>query len=154
MAYRMIRDENRDRPPGASLAGPLFKPRWGRACAFVAVMAALSGGAQSNPPTGGPVRFDKTDLPTAINQPPDPNAQMEQQNQQTAQKSFAAANTERRKQIADDSARLLKLATDLKSEVDKTTKDTLSLSVIRKAGEIEKLAHDVKEKMKLTAAGN
>ena len=42
------------------------------------------------------------------------------------------------------------MATDLKAEVDKTTKDTLSLSVIRKADEIEKLAHSVKEKMKLT----
>jgi hypothetical protein len=38
--------------------------------------------------------------------------------------------------------------------VDKTTKDTLSLSVIRKAGEIEKLAHNVKEKMKLTVGGS
>jgi hypothetical protein len=73
---------------------------------------------------------------------------------QTGQQNFDAANTERRKQIADDSARLLKLATDLKTEVDKTTKDTLSLNVIRKADEIEKLAHSVKEKMKLTAGTN
>jgi hypothetical protein len=49
---------------------------------------------------------------------------------------------------------LLKLATDLKTEVDKTTKDTLSLGVIRKADEIERLAHDVKEKMKLTQKTN
>jgi hypothetical protein len=61
---------------------------------------------------------------------------------------------ERRRQIADDSARLLKLATDLKAEVDKTTKDTLSLGVIRKADEIERLAHDVKEKMKLAQRSN
>jgi hypothetical protein len=65
-----------------------------------------------------------------------------------------AANLERRRQIADDSARLLKLATDLKAEVDKTTKDTLSLGVIRKADEIERLAHDVKEKMKLAQRSN
>ena len=65
-----------------------------------------------------------------------------------------AANLERKKQIADDSAKLLKLASDLKSEVDKTSKDTLSLGVIRKAEEIEKLAHNVKEKMKLTMGGN
>jgi hypothetical protein len=30
----------------------------------------------------------------------------------------------------------------------------LSLNVIRKADEIEKLAHDVKEKMKLTVGGS
>ena len=61
---------------------------------------------------------------------------------------------ERKRQIADDSARLLKLASDLKAEVDKTSKDTLSLGVIRKAEEIEKLAHSVKEKMKLAMNGN
>jgi len=38
--------------------------------------------------------------------------------------------------------------------VDKTTKDTLSLAVIRKADEIERLAHGVKEKMKLTVGAN
>ena len=34
--------------------------------------------------------------------------------------------------------------------MDKTNKDTLSLGVIRKADEIERLAHNVKEKMKLS----
>ena len=48
------------------------------------------------------------------------------------------------------SPHLLELATQLKDEVDKTSKDTLSLNVIRKAESIEKLAHGVKEKMKLT----
>jgi hypothetical protein len=62
-----------------------------------------------------------------------------------------ALDAERKKQIAEDSAKLLKLATELKAEVDKTTKDTLSMGVIRKADEIEKLAHSVKEKMKLAA---
>jgi hypothetical protein len=65
-----------------------------------------------------------------------------------------AANSERKKQLSEDSEKLLKLATDLKAEVDKTTKDTLSISVIRKADEIEKLAHSVKEKMKVSPAGN
>jgi len=40
------------------------------------------------------------------------------------------------------------MAVALKAEVDKTNKDTLSLKVIRKADEIEKLARTVKEKMK------
>ena len=56
--------------------------------------------------------------------------------QASRQQSFEAANTERKKQIADDSEKLLKLATDLKTEVDKTSKDTLSLNVIRKADAI------------------
>ncbi len=85
---------------------------------------------------------------------PDANEQMSMHEQQNKKANVAAANLERRKQIADDSAKLLKLATDLKAEVDKTSKDTLSLGVIRKAEEIEKLAHNVKEKMKLTMGGN
>ena len=53
-----------------------------------------------------------------------------------------------------DSAHLLKLANELKKEVDKTDKDTLSIAVIRKADEIERLAHIVKEKMKVTVGSN
>lgn len=91
-------------------------------------------------------------LPEA-NRPPDPNDQMQMRDQQTKKQNFEAANTERKRQINEDSAKLLKLATDLKTEVDKTSKDTLSLGVIRKADEIERLAHNVKEKMKLTVGG-
>jgi len=65
-----------------------------------------------------------------------------------------AANAQHKKQIADDAATLLKLATDLKAEVDKTDKDTLSVNVIRKADEIEKLARAVREKTKLTVTAN
>jgi hypothetical protein len=89
-------------------------------------------------------------LPPEINHIPDANEQMKMNEQQTKAKNFEAVNAERKRQLAEESAMLLKLATDLKSEVDKTSKDTLSINVIRKADEIEKLAHDVKEKMKLT----
>jgi nitric oxide reductase activation protein len=57
-------------------------------------------------------------------------------------------NLDRQKQLVADTERLLNLANELKTEVDKSNKDTLSLDVIRKADEIEKLAHSVKEKMK------
>ena len=53
--------------------------------------------------------------------------------------------------VATNRARLLKLATELKAEVDKSSKDTLSVSVIRKAEEIEKLARSVKETTRLGA---
>lgn len=54
----------------------------------------------------------------------------------------------RQRELADESARLLSLAVALKAEVDKTNKNMLSLNVIRKADEIEKLAHSVREKLK------
>ena len=82
------------------------------------------------------------------------NNQMKMGEGQDKQQSLDAANSERKKQLSDDSAKLLILAVALKSEVDKTNKDMLSLNVIRKADEIEKLAHTVKEKMKLTTGGS
>lgn len=57
-------------------------------------------------------------------------------------------NTDRQKRLVADTEKLLALATDLKQQVDKSTKDTLSVDVIKKADEIEKLAHSVKERMK------
>jgi hypothetical protein len=88
--------------------------------------------------------------PPSITRVPDANAQNDINGTEAKAKAYEEANAQRKKQLADDSAKLLKLATDLKTEVDKTDKDTLSLTVIRKADEIEKLAHDVKERMKLT----
>jgi len=60
----------------------------------------------------------------------------------------AAAMAEHRKQIAKQSAALLKLATELKAEVDQSSPDALSAGVVRKADALEKLAHDVKDKAK------
>jgi nitric oxide reductase activation protein len=57
-------------------------------------------------------------------------------------------NIDRQKKLVDDTNKLLGLANELKAEVDKSSKDTLSLDVVRKADEIEKLAHSVKERMK------
>jgi hypothetical protein len=58
------------------------------------------------------------------------------------------ANQERQADLKRDTEKLLKLATELKESVDTTTDSTLSLDVIKKAGEIEKLARSVKDKMK------
>jgi hypothetical protein len=57
-------------------------------------------------------------------------------------------NAERQKKLVEDTAKLLALANELKAAVDKSDKNTLSLDVVRKADEIEKLAHSVKERMK------
>jgi hypothetical protein len=57
-------------------------------------------------------------------------------------------NVERQKRLQMDTDKLLSLATELKEQVDKTDKNTLSLDVIKKADEIEKLAKSVKDRMK------
>jgi predicted metal-dependent hydrolase len=61
------------------------------------------------------------------------------------------ANQKRQADLKRDTDRLLELATELKAQVDKTNESILSLTVLRKAEEIEKLAHSVKEKMKADA---
>ena len=49
------------------------------------------------------------------------------------------------KQIEDDIRRLYALASDLKKEVDTTNSaDILSVSLLQKADEVEKLAHQIK----------
>ncbi len=71
--------------------------------------------------------------------------EMEAQQKRAAEK---AENTKRQQDIKKDTDKLLQLATELKQYVDKTDEHTLSVSVVKKAEEIEKLAHAVKEKMK------
>ena len=58
------------------------------------------------------------------------------------------ANLERQAAIKTDTDKLFKLAKELKESVDKSNENVLSLDVLKKAEEIEKLAHSVKEKMK------
>jgi len=65
----------------------------------------------------------------------------------------ASPRDQAKDQLAEDTAKLLQLANELKVEMDKSTKDTLSLSVMKKADEIEKLAKKVRAEMK-TDLGN
>jgi hypothetical protein len=55
---------------------------------------------------------------------------------------------QRHKRMITDADKLLQLATELKEDVDKSTKNEMSVTAVKKAAEIEKLAHDVKERMK------
>ena len=60
------------------------------------------------------------------------------------------ANKERQAEIQKDTEKLLQLATELKEYVGKSDENVLSINVVKKADEIEKLAHSVKEKMKIS----
>ncbi len=65
-----------------------------------------------------------------------------------AAKQERARNEERQKRLKADTDRLLTLATELHEDVAKTDKNVLSLDVVRRAEEIEKLARAVKDRMK------
>jgi hypothetical protein len=148
MVHRIERNRNDKNPPATAGNARKLSRMAAIACLalFTALPASLELQSQANPnqPIPGP----------DASRPLDANQIMNMHDQQNKKANADAANLERKKQISEDSAKLLKLATDLKAEVDKTSKDTLSLGVIRKAEEIEKLAHSVREKMKLTMGGN
>jgi hypothetical protein len=57
-------------------------------------------------------------------------------------------NDDRHKRMAEDADKLIALSNELKADVAKTGKDELSVEVLRKAAEIEKLAHDLQNRMK------
>jgi len=55
---------------------------------------------------------------------------------------------QRQKQLISDSDKLLKLATDLKQQIDSTPAETLPADSVKKAAEIEKLAHSLRQRLK------
>jgi TolA-binding protein len=59
-----------------------------------------------------------------------------------------ALNKERQESLKKDMAELYKLAGELKESVDKTDENMLSLQVVRKTEQIEKLARNIRNKMK------
>ena len=67
--------------------------------------------------------------------------------------NIEAYNKKREKDIADASRKLLSLAIPLKSDLEHTPGSGLSPDAIKKAKEIEKLAHDVKETMRINIIG-
>ncbi len=104
----------------------------------ILISLLLSSGisfSQSNPP-----------------QPPSlggrPYPRQDEQRARLEREMAKKANQERQADLKRDTEKLLKLATELKESVDKSSVDLLSLDVVRKADEIERLAHSVKGKMK------
>ncbi len=92
---------------------------------------------------------DPQELPTR--HPPIPGQPAPTEDEDTArqEKEMAKkANQERQAQLKRDTDKLFQLSTELKQYVDKTNENVLYLDVIKKADEIEKLAHSVKVKMK------
>jgi hypothetical protein len=123
---------------------------WGRigmavaaaAVTFLPVSAGMGQIQQPQQPTFGQGPPRASNDPLRPSEPPDPFAAS------NAAKIAHMREDERHKRLAADTAKLVELTNELKTEVDKASKDELSLDVVRKAAEIEKLAHDVKERMK------
>jgi hypothetical protein len=109
----------------------------------VLLATGAAGAAQMSSQVGSPSQTPHTPFGTR----PEESDGMPASVREQAEKS---RQTERQKKLIADTDRLLALANELKLDMDKTTKDTMSIQVIKKAEEIEKLAHNVKERMKGT----
>src|SRR6266481_5231421 len=99
----------------------------GLAAAMFLGPALLRGAQIQNQPS-----FPQTTQP-----PNSPESVWEEQQRKVMLKK---ANLQRQQEIQKDAEKLLELATELKHSVDKSTENTLSLDVIKKAEQIEKLA--------------
>lgn len=106
---------------------------------FLLSFFAIPGCAQSGTRPGGGQRVDGTAAASDEDQ---------ETRDRIARDMAKRANVERQVALKADTDRLMKLATELKEYVDKSNENVLSLDVLRKAEEIEKLARSVKEKMK------
>jgi len=149
----MRQSQNPNRPARIGIQGLAIRaltPLWLSLCSATILVSAPTCAAQPGSNPGGQLRIDRSVLPTPINQPPDVNTQMEMHDQHGKQQSFAAANAERRRQISQESEKLLKLAAELNFDVTEKISGPLPPNLIRKIDELEKLAHIVKEKMKLS----
>lgn len=135
---------------------------------LVVVLPASAGGRAVLAQTEQAQTDDATTAPTppepaiAVPSPPSANAKPKPAAMPETEKPEAAAATTpavppppsptrpavnldpSQKAVADASAYLLELANSLKQEVDKTSADTLSVAVIRKAGEIEHFARKMR----------
>jgi len=97
-----------------------------------------TGVSQGIRPPAAPARADPSAAP----------AEGDESQRRMAHEMAKKANLERQAQLKTDTDRLYKLSLELKDYVDKSNENVLSLNVLRKAEEIEKLAHSVKDKMK------
>ena len=88
-----------------------------------------------------PVPPSTTDITPQMSEADEVRARMTHDMEKKAAKERVAA-------LKNDTDKLLKLSVELKSYVEKSDENVLSLTVVKKAEEIEKLAKSVKDKMK------
>ncbi len=77
-----------------------------------------------------------------------PTSDADEMRERIAHEMEKKAAKERVAALKSDADKLLKLSVELKAYVDKSNENVLSLDVIKKAEQIEKLAKSVKDKMR------
>ncbi len=133
------------------------------AAAGLGVLARAQSAAPSAAPSVAQASAQSASQPVAVtpSQPPSsaqtataatpsPAPTSESVSNAPAKAAAESSGDAQKPQIDGQCADLLKMANALKSEVDKTTMDVLSVSVVREADEIEQLARKMKGELKFT----
>jgi hypothetical protein len=112
-----------------------------RQALWLAAVLALPGGAQNIP------QQPRAPMPQPIGQKVGDNLDDYGGDFSQQEERLRALNRERQKSLVSDTNKLLKLATEFDMEVKNAGGESLNSSEMRKLATIEKLAHNVKDKM-------
>ena len=115
----------------------------------VAFMLVLQGHAQSSPGSGAHSPFGQP-----VGPPSGPGVDDSGNSDPIeAGKRLQALNAERQKSMVSDANKLLRLVDELNSEITRSNPDSLTPAQLRTLAEIEKLAHNVRDKMGTSFVG-
>jgi hypothetical protein len=114
----------------------------------LALSFALRGDAQTAPGQQHP-----TMLQQPIGQPVGGMDNLPGGNPIQNEKLLRALNADRQKSMVSDTNKLLRLVNELNAEIARTNPYALTEAQLRKVAEIEKLAHNVKDKMSTSVRG-
>jgi len=129
-------------------ASPRSSGRLGR-LARLAVLLVVSASPVWTQTAGAPSQ-SATDrqTPSPLAASPAPKPQNQPAKADAAEKKAMSPEEARQAQLVADTNRLYQLAQELQAAVAKSNKNMLSLTVVRKAAEVEKLAKSLKDRMR------
>jgi hypothetical protein len=126
------------------------------ALVILAIAPVLSEGRTQQAPPGPPSPPPNPPgvTPHQVYPTPDAKGMTDGDEVQPPHQNDEMAAALQKRELVADAGKLLMMAADLKAEVDKSSKDVLSVDVIRKAEAIEKLAHHLRGELKVTVGAH
>ncbi len=115
---------------------------------LVALLPAHTCGAQYSTP-----QSRTSMIPQPIGQRVGDNGDLSGAPPSNNEKLLRALNADRQKSMVSDTNKLLRLVNELNAEIARTNSGSLTSSELHKVAEIEKLAHNVKDKMSTSVRG-
>ena len=119
------------------------------AAMLLALLAALPCGAQSGSTQAPHTNPIPHLMGQGVGEFGDPSGAPSLENERL----LRALNADRQKSLVSDTNKLLRLVNELNAEIARANTGSLTPSQVRRVAEIEKLAHNVKEKMSTSVRG-